>query len=116
MVEGCERFCYSGLKVILLFYFMHFFHTDRNTATVYYHSFSCACHLTPIFGAILSDGYIGRYWTILLLSIVYFIGASTLAVTAIPQLFHRQSYVHCMMHRLIEKGFFLELERLLVYY
>ncbi|CAF1180230.1 unnamed protein product [Adineta steineri] len=90
IVEGCERFTFAGLRVILLLYFMHYFNTDHNTATSYYHLFSFTYHFTPIFGAILSDGYIGRYYTILILSFVYFIGTVMLSITAIPDIGHKR--------------------------
>jgi solute carrier family 15 oligopeptide transporter 1 len=85
-VEGCERFCYYGLRAILLLYFMYFLGLNKDSATVGYHLFSSVCYFTPIVGAIISDGFIGRYWTILSLSIVYFFGTVVLSVTAIPQI------------------------------
>ena len=92
-VEGCERFCYYGLKAILLLYFMQFLSLNKDSATVGYHLFSSACYFTPILGAIISDGFIGRYWTILLLSIVYFFGTLTLSITAIPSVGNKHLYV-----------------------
>ncbi|CAF3600406.1 unnamed protein product [Rotaria sp. Silwood1] len=83
-VEGCERFCYYGLKTVLLLYFMHFIHLNKDSATSGYHLFSFACYFTPTIGAIISDGFIGRYWTIVILSLVYFIGTVVLTVTAVP--------------------------------
>ncbi|UJR26670.1 hypothetical protein I4U23_007987 [Adineta vaga] len=89
-VEGCERFCYYGLKTILLLYFMQYLLLNKDTATSYYHLFSFACYLSPTIGAIISDGYIGRYSTILYLSIVYLIGTFVLTLTAIPSIGHKQ--------------------------
>lgn len=92
-VEGCERFCYYGLKAILLLYFMQFLQLNKDSATVGYHLFSSACYFTPVFGAIISDGFIGRYWTILSLSIVYFLGTFVLSITAIPSIGSKHLYV-----------------------
>lgn len=92
-VEGCERFCYYGLRAILLLYFMQFLRLDKDSATVGYHLFSSACYFTPILGAIISDGFIGRYWTILSLSIVYFFGTVILSITAIPKIGAKHLYV-----------------------
>lgn len=92
-VEGCERFCFYGLKTILLIYFMYFLMLNKDSATVGYHLFSSACYFTPTIGAIISDGFIGRYLTILILSIVYFIGTLILTVTAIPQIGGRHLYI-----------------------
>lgn len=107
MVEGCERFCSAGLRVILLIYFIHYFHTNHNTATAYYHLFLAGCHITPILGAIISDGYLGRYFTILTLSLVYFIGGVVLALSAIPSIGHQHLYVHYTINQFMKKFFFL---------
>ncbi len=93
VVEGCERFCFYGLKAILLLYFMNFLLLNKDSATVGYHLFSFACYFTPTIGAVISDGFIGRYWTILCFSIVYFIGGSVLTITAIPKIGGRNLYV-----------------------
>ncbi|KAH1236541.1 Protein NRT1/ PTR FAMILY 8.3 [Glycine max] len=39
-------------------------------------------YLTPLIGAVLADGYWGRYWTIAVFSAVYFIGMCTLTLSA----------------------------------
>lgn len=90
LVEGCERFCYYGLKTILLLYFINFLSLDKDSGTVGVHLFTALSYFTPILGAILSDGFVGRYWTILVLSIVYFIGTVVLSITAIPNIGHKQ--------------------------
>jgi dipeptide/tripeptide permease len=72
---------------------MHFLLLNKDSATVGYHLFSFACYFTPTLGAIISDGYIGRYWTILHLSIIYFIGTFVLTLTAIPQIGGRHLYI-----------------------
>ncbi len=93
MVEGCERFCFYGLKAILLLYFMNFLMLSVDSATVGYHLFSFACYFTPTIGAVISDGFIGRYATILSSSFVYLFGAFILTITAIPKIGHRALYV-----------------------
>ncbi|CAF0868412.1 unnamed protein product [Rotaria sordida] len=85
-VEGCERFCFYGLKTILLLYFMYYLQLNKDSATSGFHLFSFACYFTPTIGAIISDGFIGRYWTIVILSLIYFLGTCILTVTAIPSI------------------------------
>ena len=92
-VNGCERFSFCGLQTILLLYFMHYFHQTETDATVDYHFFNCLYHFTPIVGAIISDGFIGRYSTILILSVVYAIGTLLLSITSIPSVGHKNLYV-----------------------
>ncbi|KAJ6376389.1 hypothetical protein OIU76_025513 [Salix suchowensis] len=40
------------------------------------------CYFTPLIGATLADAYWGRYWTIFVLSTIYFIGMCTLTLSA----------------------------------
>ena len=49
-------------------------------ATFWYHLFTTAVYFTPIIGAIISDAFLGKYKTILLLSVVYCLGHFTLAI------------------------------------
>jgi dipeptide/tripeptide permease len=93
IVEGCERFCYYGLRAILLLYFMYFIGLDKDTATAGYHLFIFGCYFTPTLGAIIADGFIGRYLTLLTHSVIYFIGTVVLTITAVPQLGYKQLYV-----------------------
>lgn len=48
------------------------------------HGFIFLSYLSPILGGLISDGYLGKYWTIVSLSIVYCIGQSIISITAIP--------------------------------
>ena len=86
--ELAERFSFYGMKCILVV-FMTKYLIDSNgnldtmsdrEATYWYHLFTSAVYYTPIFGAILSDVFLGKYKTILLLSAVYCLGHLTLAV------------------------------------
>ena len=53
---------------------------DNNKATQWYHLFTSAVYFTPILGAVLCDVFLGKYRTILLLSIVYCLGHFALAL------------------------------------
>ena len=86
--ELAERFSFYGMKCILVV-FMTKYLIDSNgnldtmsdeDATYWYHLFTSAVYYTPIFGAILSDVFLGKYRTILLLSVVYCLGHLTLAI------------------------------------
>jgi dipeptide/tripeptide permease len=84
--EFCERFSYYGLRTILFIYLTTFIKLDDYTSTAIYHSFTVLCYFTPLFGAILADGYIGLYRTILYVSCVYFLGECILTLTSMPPL------------------------------
>eukprot|EP00051_Salpingoeca_urceolata_P016079 m.212030 g.212030 ORF g.212030 m.212030 type:complete len:755 (+) comp18583_c0_seq4:2147-4411(+) len=84
--EFCERFCFYGLRAVLVLYFKNQLQWTAERATVAYHAFVMAAYLTPLFGAALADSKFGKYRTIFWLSVVYVLGNVTLAVTAIPTL------------------------------
>ena len=59
--EFCERFSYYGMKAILFLYLTRVLSLGDNTATAVFHSFSMLCYFTPLFGALLADGWLGKY-------------------------------------------------------
>jgi len=85
--EAAERFSFYGMKAVLAVFMVQYLHLldGRGTAmsetqsTAYYHWFNVAVYLTPILGALLADVFIGKYRTIILLSIVYCFGHAALA-------------------------------------
>uniref|UniRef100_A0A4W4HDQ9 Solute carrier family 15 member 1 n=1 Tax=Electrophorus electricus TaxID=8005 RepID=A0A4W4HDQ9_ELEEL len=81
--EFCERFSYYGMKAVLVLYFRYFLQWDDDLATTIYHTFVALCYLTPILGAIVADSWLGKFKTIVYLSVVYTIGQAILAVSAI---------------------------------
>ncbi|XP_039600522.1 solute carrier family 15 member 1-like isoform X1 [Polypterus senegalus] len=84
--EFCERFSYYGMRAVLVLYFKYFLRWDDDTATAIYHSFVAVCYLTPIFGAIIADSWLGKFKTIFSLSVVYTIGQAVMAVSSIHDL------------------------------
>uniref|UniRef100_A0A8V0Z7C0 Solute carrier family 15 member 2 n=1 Tax=Gallus gallus TaxID=9031 RepID=A0A8V0Z7C0_CHICK len=84
--EFCERFSYYGMRAVLTLYFISFFHWDENLSTAVYHAFSALCYFTPVIGAIMADSWLGKYKTIIYLSIVYVVGHLIKSVGAIPSL------------------------------
>jgi len=77
--EACERFSYYGMRTILLIYMTQYLMMQKNDGTAIYHSFVSACYLLPLLGGYLSDRYLGKYKTILSLSLVYCLGHAVLA-------------------------------------
>jgi proton-dependent oligopeptide transporter, POT family len=85
--EAAERFSYYGMKSILTVFMAHYILNnsgilapmDPNEAYKYSHYFVTGVYFLPILGAIVADGWLGRYRTILSLSIVYCLGHLTLA-------------------------------------
>lgn len=59
---------------------------DDDNATIVYHTFTTLVYFMCTFGAILSDSWLGKFKTILYLSIVYAIGSTVVSLGAIPPL------------------------------
>lgn len=86
--EAAERFSFYGMKAVLAVFMTGYLHLmdhapttpmDENSATAKIHLFNAAVYLTPLLGALLSDIFLGKYRTIILLSLVYCMGHAALA-------------------------------------
>ncbi|XP_060047768.1 solute carrier family 15 member 1 [Erinaceus europaeus] len=84
--EFCERFSYYGMRALLILYFRRFIGWDDNLSTAIYHTFVALCYLTPILGALIADSWLGKFKTIVYLSIVYTIGQVVTAISSIHDL------------------------------
>uniref|UniRef100_A0A8C7NU35 Solute carrier family 15 member 2 n=1 Tax=Oncorhynchus mykiss TaxID=8022 RepID=A0A8C7NU35_ONCMY len=82
--EFCERFSYYGMKAVLTLYFINYLHWDPNLSTAVYHAFSSLCYFTPVLGALIADSWLGKFKTIIYLSVVYVLGHIVKSVGAIP--------------------------------
>lgn len=86
--EAAERFSFYGMRAILVSFMTLFLLNQQgkpafmsaNEANGWFHMFIAAVYYTPVLGAFLSDGLLGKYRTILYLSIVYCLGHFTLAL------------------------------------
>ncbi|XP_056157187.1 solute carrier family 15 member 1-like [Lampris incognitus] len=71
------------MRAVLVLYFRYFLRWDDDLATSIYHTFVALCYLTPILGAIIADSWLGKFKTIIYLSIVYTLGQVVMAISAI---------------------------------
>jgi proton-dependent oligopeptide transporter, POT family len=86
--EAAERFSFYGMRSILIIFMTtslmngsgHPAVMNDSEAAGWFHQFVAAVYFLPILGAIISDGILGKYRTILFLSIVYCLGHLALAV------------------------------------
>ncbi|XP_051814860.1 solute carrier family 15 member 2 isoform X2 [Acanthochromis polyacanthus] len=99
--EFCERFSYYGMKALLTLYFVNYLHWDKDLSTAIYHAFSGLCYFTPILGALIADSWLGKFKTIIYLSIVYVIGHVVKSVGAIPTVGGRDVHIALSMLGLI---------------
>ncbi|HTL59045.1 MAG TPA: oligopeptide:H+ symporter [Candidatus Limnocylindrales bacterium] len=77
--EACERFSYYGMRSILAGYITVGLGQSVDKSTSVIHMFIFANYFMPLFGAWLSDKLIGRYHTILWVSLFYCAGHGVLA-------------------------------------
>ena len=85
--EGCERFSYYGMKAILFVYLSQLFTAQGSTgvdaeqhATAVVHTFVAGVYALPMVGALIADRLLGKYRTILWLSLFYCLGHACLAL------------------------------------
>jgi POT family proton-dependent oligopeptide transporter len=78
--EACERFSYYGVMGILELYLADRMAMGKNEATEVLHLFGAAVYFLPLLGGWLADRWLGRYWTILSISLFYCLGHGTLAL------------------------------------
>jgi proton-dependent oligopeptide transporter, POT family len=86
--EAAERFSFYGMRTILVVFMMQYLpfmdgsggrQLSANEAVEHYHQFASWVYFTPLLGALLADIFLGKYRTILWLSIVYCLGHAALA-------------------------------------
>lgn len=86
--EAAERFSFYGMRAILITFMTKFLldsdgaphPMDETDAKYYFHLFVMLAYFFPLLGAILSDFWLGKYKTILAVSVVYCLGHLALAV------------------------------------
>jgi POT family proton-dependent oligopeptide transporter len=86
--EAAERFSFYGMRSILIIFMTQYIvtsagapdHMSDAEARGNFHNFVFAVYFLPILGAILAEGFFGKYRTILWLSIVYCFGHFALAL------------------------------------
>ncbi|XP_061367069.1 protein NRT1/ PTR FAMILY 8.3-like isoform X2 [Gastrolobium bilobum] len=80
--ECCERLAFFGIATNLVTYLTTKLHEGNLSAARNVSIWQGTCYLTPLIGAVLADGYWGRYWTIAIFSTIYFIGMCALTLSA----------------------------------
>lgn len=85
--EGCERFSFYGMKSVLQVHITALFVAQAMGQTAaeehaqeMVHLFVAGVYAFPMIGAIIADRWIGKYHTILILSLVYCLGHFVLSI------------------------------------
>ena len=86
--EAAERFSYYGMRAILVVFMTQYLMNSsgqlevmsENEAQGYFHLFVSMVYFMPLFGALLADSLLGKYRTIIFLSLIYCLGHFALAI------------------------------------
>jgi proton-dependent oligopeptide transporter, POT family len=86
--EAAERFSYYGMRAILVVFMTQYLMNGagepdvmpENEAQGYFHLFVSTVYFMPLLGALLADGLLGKYRTIIVLSLLYCLGHFALAI------------------------------------
>ncbi|EAS36090.3 MFS peptide transporter Ptr2 [Coccidioides immitis RS] len=93
IVEFCERFTYYGLSALLQNYIQRPLDGSEGRgalglghrgATALSTFFQFWCYVTPLFGAIIADQYLGKYKAIVVFCFTYAAGLIVLFMTSLP--------------------------------
>ncbi|MDO5449925.1 MAG: MFS transporter [Akkermansia sp.] len=77
--EACERFSFYGMRSILTLYMTSMLAMSHQEAVEVGHIFLAIIYVLPLLGAWIADKFLGRYRTILYISLVYCLGNFILA-------------------------------------
>ena len=86
--EAAERFSFYGMRAVLVVFMTQYLldgtgaadPMNEEEAKGWFHLFVSAVYFTPLLGALLSDSLLGKYRTIIALSLVYCLGHFVLAL------------------------------------
>ena len=86
--EAAERFSFYGMKAILVVFMTQYLMGQHGGLSVmseeeakyYFHVFTMAVYFFPLLGAMLADALLGKYRTVIGLSLVYCLGHLCLAL------------------------------------
>eukprot|EP01087_Luapelamoeba_hula_P015645 TRINITY_DN4699_c0_g1_i1.p1 TRINITY_DN4699_c0_g1~~TRINITY_DN4699_c0_g1_i1.p1 ORF type:complete len:563 (-),score=65.16 TRINITY_DN4699_c0_g1_i1:195-1883(-) len=82
--EACERFSFYGLKAILAIYLHKYLLFSEDRSTFIIHAWIFVAYSFTVVGGYISDTWLGKFKTIIYVSLVYCLGSLTLSLTALP--------------------------------
>ncbi|PIN19646.1 H+/oligopeptide symporter [Handroanthus impetiginosus] len=85
--EVCDKFAASGFHANLITYLTQVLNLPLVKASNTLTNFGGTSDFTPLIGALIADSFAGRFWTIILGSIIYVLGMVAITISAVlPQL------------------------------
>ena len=94
--EFCERYSFYGMKSLLTLYFVNKLEYSKDQATIIYHTFVAFAYFMPIIGSFISDQFLGKFKTIVYLSLVYILGhciKSVASITSFSSIPHELTFI-----------------------
>ncbi|KAK3037474.1 hypothetical protein RJ639_031968 [Escallonia herrerae] len=82
-IEFSERLSYFGIATSLIIYLTRVIHQDLKTAVKNVNYWSGVTTMMPLVGGFLADAYVGRFSTVLVSSIIYFLGLLLLTMSRV---------------------------------
>lgn len=87
VIEFAERLSYFGIATSLIIYLTKVIHQDVKTSARSANQWVGVTTLMPLVGGFLADAYLGRFYTVLLSSVIYLMGLILLTMSSmIPSL------------------------------
>ncbi|KAK6151355.1 hypothetical protein DH2020_013990 [Rehmannia glutinosa] len=81
--EVCDRFAGVGFHANMMTYLTQVLNLPLVKASNTISNFGGTSSFTPIIGAFVADSFLGRYWTIIIGSIIYVLGMVTITISAV---------------------------------
>ena len=88
-------FLFEKLIACLPLYAVQILKYTENDAKILFHTFLMLVYFFPVLGAIIADSFLGKFKTILYLSIVYAAGQLLLSLSAVGPLGLPARYLFC---------------------
>ncbi|XP_073393754.1 protein NRT1/ PTR FAMILY 8.2 isoform X2 [Physcomitrium patens] len=93
-IEIGERLAFYGISANLVTYLTHVLHEGTEKSATNVNNWMGTTFLAPLLGAFLADAFWGRFWTILIFGVVYFVGLVTLTLSVTVDTFKPPSCTH----------------------
>ncbi len=91
--EACERFSFYGMRSILVLYMTGMLAMSESAAVEVAHLFLAGIYILPLLGAWIADRFLGRYRTILYISLFYCLGHGVLATADLTESIEMRRYI-----------------------
>lgn len=88
VTEVCDRFSTIGFHANMITYLTQQLNLPLVKASNIVSNFNGTASLTPLIGALIADSFAGRFWTIIVGSIIYELGLISITTTALLKSLH----------------------------